>query len=82
MHFVYVLWSEKLRKRYTGYSEDVEARFEKHNSGKSTYTKRGIPWKIIHIEEFQTKSEAMQRELYLKTGIGRDWLSKKYPQYT
>jgi len=82
MYYIYVLWSEKLQRRYTGSSENIASRLNKHNSGLSNYTSRGIPWILIHQEMFKTKAEALKREKYLKSGIGRAWLSQQYPQYT
>ncbi|GAB6281482.1 MAG: GIY-YIG nuclease family protein [Ignavibacterium sp.] len=81
MYFVYVLWSNKLKKRYIGSSEDVTERLTEHNTGKSTFTKRGMPWILIHKEDYKTKAEALKREKFLKTGVGRGWLDKQYPQY-
>jgi len=34
-------------------------------------TKHGVPWILIHSESFVTRREAVQRELYYKTGRGR-----------
>jgi predicted GIY-YIG superfamily endonuclease len=28
----------------------------------------------VLIEEFKTRSEAMQREKWYKTGVGREWI--------
>jgi len=38
-------------------------------------TKHGVPWILIHCESFATRREAVQRELYYKTGRGRDDLN-------
>jgi len=74
MFSVYVLWSEKLNKRYVGSSDDLERRVKQHNRGASRFTSGGIPWKVVHSEEFSTKREARIRELFLKSGVGRKWL--------
>ncbi len=81
MYYTYVLWSNKLKRRYTGSTENIAIRFNKHNAGKSTYTSKGCPWIIIHKEEFQTKAEALAREKYLKSGVDRGWLDQQFPQY-
>jgi predicted GIY-YIG superfamily endonuclease len=39
-------------------------------------TKHGAPWSLIHSESFATRREAVQRELYYKTGRGRDELDR------
>ena len=82
MYFVYVLWSEKLRKRYVGMTEDVEKRMNQHNMGMSPFTKRGIPWELIHREEYPSKVEAHKRELFLKSGKGRSWLDGEFILFT
>lgn len=52
---------------YTGYSNDVERRVEKHNSGKGAkYTKTRRPVKLIYKEECLDKSSAMKREYQIK----------------
>jgi len=71
MYFVYVLWSEKIRKRYVGSTQDIGKRLAEHNSGHTRFTKGGIPWIIIHKEEYSTLSEARKREYFLKTGVDR-----------
>ena len=81
MYYVYVLWSNKLSKRYVGSTDDVSKRFKEHNHGANKFTKGGIPWELIHEEEFSSKSESLKREKFLKTGQGRAWLDKKFPQF-
>jgi putative endonuclease len=74
--YVYVLWSEKIRKRYIGTTRDLKRRFEEHNKGNSKFTRGGIPWILIYYEEFESTSIAHKRELFLKTGVGRRWLDQ------
>jgi putative endonuclease len=74
MYFTYVLWSSKLSKRYVGATEDLVKRLHEHNQGKNKFTKGGTPWILVHAEEFVTKTEALQREIFLKSGQGRKWL--------
>ena len=76
MYYVYVLFSEKLNKRYIGSTHDVNNRLREHNTGKSKFTKTGIPWKLIYQESYQTNLEARRRELFLKSGVGRKLLDQ------
>jgi putative endonuclease len=72
---VYILYSEKFNKNYTGFTSNLIERFKSHNHlGTKGYTLKFRPWKVIHVEFFNSKSEAMQREKYLKTGIGREFI--------
>jgi putative endonuclease len=74
MFYVYVLRSEKTGRRYIGSCEDIDDRLRRHNAGESKATSHGIPWILIHVEQFVTRSAAMSRERYYKTGRGRDEL--------
>ena len=81
LFYIYVLWSEKIQKRYVGCAENTDKRLLQHNTGKNRFTKGGIPWILIYTEEYFTLSLARKRELFLKSGIGREWLDQKFPQY-
>jgi putative endonuclease len=72
---VYILYSEKFNKNYTGFTSSLIERFKSHNFFETKgYTLKFRPWKVIHVEFFPSKAEAMKREKYLKTGIGRDFI--------
>ena len=72
--FVYILKSEVAEKSYVGSTNDLDRRIVEHNSGKSNYTSRYKPWKIIYTEVFSTLNEARLRERYLKSKAGRKFL--------
>lgn len=56
---------------YTGWTNDIERRLEAHNAGKGAkYTKSRRPVKLVYLEEFETKEEAMRREYWIKR-LGR-----------
>ena len=76
MFYLYVLRSKKTGRRYIGSCEDIDDRLRRHNAGESKATKHGIPWIVIHVEEFLTRSAARSRERYYKTGRGRDELER------
>jgi len=78
MNKVYVLYSSKYDQIYIGQTDDLKDRLERHNTGKSRYTKRYIPWELIYFEEYETRSEAMKREKELKTHRGRDYIRKTF----
>jgi len=73
--YCYVLRSQTTGRRYVGSCEDLPHRLHRHNTGQMKATKHGVPWILIHSESFATRREAVQRELYYKTGRGRDELS-------
>ncbi len=66
MCFVYILYSEKIDRFYIGFTDDLLWRLQRHNQGWGRFTKKGIPWKIVYNEAFQTKSEAIKREAEIK----------------
>jgi putative endonuclease len=76
MFFVYVLLSVKTKRRYVGMSGDPEKRLLQHNGGYTKSTKGYRPWIIVHTEGFETLVETRNREKYLKSGIGREYLDK------
>ncbi len=81
MYYIYVLWSSKLCKRYVGSTDNVAQRLDKHNRGVNKFTKGGLPWVKVYQEEFSTKTEALKREWFLKSGQGRAWLDKRLPNF-
>ncbi len=74
MFYVYVIKSFE-GFHYTGMTEDLEKRVIEHNEKKlSFWTKRGTDWQLVYKEEIETKTEALKREKWLKSGIGRRYL--------
>lgn len=52
---------------YSGYALDPQKRLEAHNSGKGAkYTRARLPVKLVYYEQFETKSEALRKEIELK----------------
>ena len=76
MHSVYVLRSLKDGDLYVGSSGDVKQRLSQHNEGKVASTSHRRPFRLIYCEMYANRTDAMHRELYLKTGWGRTYLRK------
>jgi len=77
MFYAYALYSKKFDKTYTGYTSDPESRLKSHNDlATKGWTIRFRPWEMIYCEAFQSKSEAMAQEKFLKTGAGRDFIKR------
>jgi len=77
MYYVYVIHSLSYNSFYVGSTEDADKRLKEHNAGKCRYTSGRIPWRLDYKEEYSTRSEAMQREKFLKSGRGRAFLKEK-----
>jgi putative endonuclease len=73
---VYVLRSEMNGDLYVGIAYDEVNRLKEHNAGKSRYTKGLRPWKIIYVESFPDWKSARDREKYLKSGVGKEYIKK------
>ncbi len=67
MHFIYVLYSLKDHKLYKGSTSNIQKRIIRHNSGGNKSTAHRKPFVLVHVEQFEDKSTAQKRELYLKT---------------
>ena len=66
MHYIYIVKCAD-GTYYTGYTNDLERRIKQHNEGEGAkYTKGRRPVKLVHSEQFETKSKAMKREYEIK----------------
>lgn len=78
MFYVYVIRNEK-GKIYIGQTSNLEKRLARHNgdlpskSGSYTRVNKGV-WKVVYKEGYTNRLEALKREKYLKSHVGRDWL--------
>ena len=74
MFTTYILYSRTSDIYYVGSTGNLTDRLDRHNSARSTFTKRGIPWVIVYKKEFQTKSEAYRAEMYIKAQKSRKYI--------
>lgn len=64
--FVYVLLN-RAGLAYTGSTTDFERRLAEHNSGKGAkFTSGRGPWRVAHVETFETRGQAQAREAAIK----------------
>jgi len=63
-------------KTYVGQTADLDRRLAQHNDPccrLTLHTKRHAgPWRLLHFEEFPSRTTAMRRERELKSGKGRE----------
>ena len=69
-----MLYSFKFKRSYTGLTNNLERRVREHNNKLNKSTKAFVPWELILKENFKTRIEARNREKYLKSGIGREYV--------
>ena len=65
--YVYIIQSQLDNSYYKGFTEDPPLRVTRHNNGESQYTSARIPWKLVYVEELETKTLALKREKRLKS---------------
>jgi len=76
MYFVYLIQSDIDNSFYVGYSQNPNKRLLVHNNGESTYTRRKMQWKLVYTEEYNSKSEALKREKFLKAQRNTEFYKK------
>ncbi|KKQ24048.1 MAG: hypothetical protein US40_C0006G0063 [Candidatus Roizmanbacteria bacterium GW2011_GWC2_37_13] len=77
MFYVYILFSEKDRLLYTGYTDDLKSRYKMHMNGFVKSTKYRRPLKLIYYESYINELDARRRELFLKGGNGKIFLKEQ-----
>ena len=76
---VYAIISEVNDDIYVGISKDADKRLKEHNAGKSRYTKGLKPWRNLYKELQPDWKAAREREKYLKSGVGKEFLKSLVP---
>ena len=76
MFWIYVLKSHRDGRSYVGSGADVEERLRRHNRGDYRYTKGHRPWSVVYRESYAARPEAVKRERFLKSGVGRKQLKE------
>lgn len=77
MYYVYILFSQKDKRLYTGFSDNLRSRFKAHIGGFVKATKHRRPLQLIYYESYIEETDARRREKYLKGGNGRGELKKQ-----
>lgn len=67
---------------YKGKTNDLIKRIYEHISGHGAeHTKKHKPVRLVYLEIFDTEKEAIDKEHYLKSGSGREWLKNNLTNY-
>ncbi len=75
-YWVYVLRSDRTGRRYVGQTDNLAARLNRHSEGLVFATAPYRPWRLVHSEQLDSRSRAMVRERFLKSGQGREFLDQ------
>jgi len=78
MFYVYVMQSKKDDRFYTCLTSDLRKRFQEHISNKVTSTKNRGPFEM---EACINKFDAIAREKYLKSGMGKRYLKTRRERF-
>ncbi|MDI6733344.1 MAG: GIY-YIG nuclease family protein [Planctomycetota bacterium] len=81
MFYTYIIRSKKEGKWYTGYTSDLRKRFKEHNDNKMILTKGRGPFELIYYEACLNKYDALIREKYLKTGMGKRYIKNRLKRF-
>jgi len=71
---VCVLRSRKDGLFYLGYTTNIVRRFAEHAEGKSASTAPRRPFDLLYCEHHTDKYDALRRERYFKTSVGKRML--------
>lgn len=80
-YYIYVLESQKDSKWYTGYTSDLRKRLSEHQNGYTDSTRHRGPWKLIYYEASLSIEDAIAREKYLKSGMGKRYIRNRLKIY-
>ena len=80
-YYIYVLLSDKDHNFYVGFTENLQSRLEEHRKGRVASTKDRRPLTLIYSEAYLNKTDALKREKYLKTYLGKMFLRNRPKSY-
>ncbi len=81
MFYVYVLQSFKDNNFYTGFTRNLKRRFTEHQNWRNLSTKSRAPFKLVYYEAYLLEEDALNREKYLKTSMGKRVLKKQLSSF-
>ncbi len=72
MFTTYILYSQSARRYHVGSTQNFSNRLDEHNSGETKSIRFGIPWNVVWLKGFPTRSESLALEQQIKArGIAR-----------
>ena len=84
MYYTYVLKCQDKTgnyKYYIGYSIDLRKRINEHLAKQVKTTKQFKNVDLVYYEACLNKTDALKRELQLKTGFGRSYIKRRLENY-
>jgi len=81
MYYTYVIRSRKDGRLYTGFTSDLRKRFKEHQRGRVRSTKGRGPFELIYYEACMNELDAIARERYLKSGMGKRYIRNRLKHF-
>ncbi len=72
MFYVYILKSIRNNRFYVGHTNNLSRRLKEHRAGGTASLKGWGPYRLVYYEAFAPRAEARSREIYFKSGSGRE----------
>jgi putative endonuclease len=78
MHFVYIIYSQKINKFYIGESTNIAEKISWHNNHlfKDSFTKQSNDWELKLSIKVSNRSEARVIESYIKSMKSSKFINK------
>ena len=64
---VYILFSALKNKFYVGFTADIVSRLIRHNQKSTGFTGSVNDWDLVYTEKYNSKIEAQNREIQIKS---------------
>jgi putative endonuclease len=72
---LYIIRGLSTGKKYIGITNNLQRRLSEHRNGGTKGGQIIGEFELIHTEEFDDYSSARKREVFLKSGRGRQWMN-------
>ncbi|WP_042491712.1 GIY-YIG nuclease family protein [Aequorivita sublithincola] len=78
MHYLYIIYSEKLNRYYIGETPDLRIRLDQHNQHyfKKSFTKAANDWKFSLTYQCDNKTQALFLEKFIKRMKSKVFIEK------
>jgi len=81
MYYVYVLFEQRNRRFYVGYTHHLRRRLQEHEQGQVASTAGRTPLELAYYEAAVNREDALHREKYLKTTYGKRYIRSRLRRY-
>ena len=73
---LYILQSQHTNRYYIGQTQDVPKRLAYHNANYSKALRNRGPWRLVYLEAYPTRAEAVRRERQIKSWKDREMIER------